>query len=363
MKWGLIPSWNKTMPDYTFTMRTINARDDKIKEAKSMWSGLKHVKRCVVIAEGFYEWQKKGKKEKQPYMVQWEEPGRLMCFAGLWDHAVIEGQDVWSYTIITTNASKALSFLHERMPVILKSEEEIDMWLDPKLRFTEEVSRLMRPTEDGLKWHPVSSFVGKVGNDSIECIKPIVIQDESASKKALLGFFKKASHEKFEEKTVDTKRASSQDSLDVTSSQPKTERVEIKTEDDEYEEQLRAALQSSQREIESPRKQTKNDMAKEEAQFERDLKVALKLSQEEADAVSTAAKRKHDDADDCVEGSKSSSTDANCSPASKRRHGHANDASVGPTSPTPKVQKSSAKGINKSSAPSITAFFKPLNPK
>ncbi|TPX69992.1 hypothetical protein SpCBS45565_g02018 [Spizellomyces sp. 'palustris'] len=351
------------MPDYTFTMRTINARDDKIKEAKSMWSGLKHVKRCVVIAEGFYEWQKKGKKEKQPYMVQWEDPGRLMCFAGLWDHAVIEGQDVWSYTVITTNASKALSFLHERMPVILKSEEEIDMWLDPKLRFTEEVSRLMRPTEDGLKWHPVSSFVGKVGNDAIECIKPIVIQDDSASKKALLGFFKKVPEEKSGEKTVETKRESSQDSPDVPSSPPKTQGVEVKAEDDdEYEEQLRAALQSSQR-GESPGKQTKDHMATEEAQFERDLQVALKLSQEEADAVSAAVKRKRNAADDCVEASRSSSTDANCSPASKRRHGHANDASVGPTSPTPKLQKGGTKGVKKPSGPSITAFFKPLNPK
>lgn len=89
MKWGLIPSWNKTMPDYTFTMRTINARDDKVKEAKSMWSGVKQTKRCVVIAEGFYEWLKKG-KEKQPYFVQWED-NRLMCFAGLYDHAVIDG--------------------------------------------------------------------------------------------------------------------------------------------------------------------------------------------------------------------------------------------------------------------------------
>ncbi|KAI8816356.1 uncharacterized protein EV422DRAFT_546407 [Fimicolochytrium jonesii] len=209
MKWGLIPSWTKQLPTYANALQTINARDDRLKEGKSMWSGMKHSKRCVVIAEGFFEWVKKG-KERQPYYVQWEDK-RLMYFAGLWDRATIDGQHIESYTIITTSSSNALSWLHDRMPAILRSEEEVDKWLDPNTKFTDDIARLIRPTEEGLSWYPVSKFVSKTGNDSVECVTPIELKPEPPTKPNgnIMNFFKKAAPKSTEKTSERSGKSSS----------------------------------------------------------------------------------------------------------------------------------------------------------
>jgi putative SOS response-associated peptidase YedK len=89
MKWGLIPFWTKRNPDYGTLMRTINCRDDSLIEDKGMWTSMKRKKRCIVIAEGFYEWQKKG-KDKIPHYTK-RKDGKLMYFAGLWDCVQYEG--------------------------------------------------------------------------------------------------------------------------------------------------------------------------------------------------------------------------------------------------------------------------------
>ncbi|KAJ3184638.1 hypothetical protein HDU87_004041 [Geranomyces variabilis] len=192
MKWGVIPSWQKKTPDYKSSLQTINARDDRVADSKSMWSKLKHSKRCVVIAEGFFEWLKKG-SERQPFYL-YRENGRLLTFAGLYDTAMVDGTEVWSYTIITTSSSKATSWLHDRMPVILDSEEDVALWLDPAKKFTDDVSALMRPLESGLKWHPVSKFVSKVGNDEPQCILPVTLPAEFGGKGSIRSFFKPASN-------------------------------------------------------------------------------------------------------------------------------------------------------------------------
>jgi putative SOS response-associated peptidase YedK len=85
MKWGLIPFWTKRNPDYGSMMKTINCRDDSLAQSGGMWSSMKGRKRCIVVAQGFYEWLKKdGGKEKIPHFVK-RKDGMLMCFAGLWD--------------------------------------------------------------------------------------------------------------------------------------------------------------------------------------------------------------------------------------------------------------------------------------
>lgn len=85
MKWGLVPFWTKRNPDYGSMMKTINCRDDSLAQSGGMWSSMKARKRCIVIAQGFYEWLKKdGGKEKIPHYVK-RKDGKLMCFAGLWD--------------------------------------------------------------------------------------------------------------------------------------------------------------------------------------------------------------------------------------------------------------------------------------
>ena len=90
MKWGLIPFWTKRNPDYGSMMRTINCRDDSLIDNKGMWNTMKQRKRCIVVAQGFYEWLKKGPKEKVPHFVK-RKDGQLMCFAGLWDCCQYEG--------------------------------------------------------------------------------------------------------------------------------------------------------------------------------------------------------------------------------------------------------------------------------
>lgn len=89
MKWGLIPFWTKRNPDYGSMMKTINCRDDSLIENKGMWTTMKQKKRCIVLAQGFYEWLKKG-KDKVPHFVK-RKDGKLMCFAGLWDCVQYEG--------------------------------------------------------------------------------------------------------------------------------------------------------------------------------------------------------------------------------------------------------------------------------
>lgn len=91
MKWGLVPFWTKRNPDYGSVMRTINARDDSLAQSGGMWNTMKQKKRCIVVAQGFYEWLKKnGGKEKIPHFTK-RKDGQLMCFAGLWDCVQYEG--------------------------------------------------------------------------------------------------------------------------------------------------------------------------------------------------------------------------------------------------------------------------------
>lgn len=89
MKWGLVPFWTKRNPDYGAVMKTINCRDDSLAQPGGMWSSMKARKRCIVVAQGFYEWLKSG-KEKVPHFVK-RKDGRLMYFAGLWDCVQYEG--------------------------------------------------------------------------------------------------------------------------------------------------------------------------------------------------------------------------------------------------------------------------------
>jgi putative SOS response-associated peptidase YedK len=91
MKWGLVPSWTKRAPDYGSVMRTINARDDSLMENRGLWNVPKRRKRCIVLAQGFYEWLKKNNgKEKIPHYIK-RKDNQLMCFAGLWDCVKYEG--------------------------------------------------------------------------------------------------------------------------------------------------------------------------------------------------------------------------------------------------------------------------------
>ncbi|KAF2861382.1 DUF159-domain-containing protein, partial [Piedraia hortae CBS 480.64] len=174
-RWGLIPHWTKQPPEYRSMMKTINCRDDSLMENRGMWTAMKRKQRCVVIAEGFYEWMLKG-STKVPYYVK-RKDGGLMFFAGLWDCVRYEGKEevVVSYTVITTESNAQLRFLHERMPVILEANSEgMGIWLDPeRVGWDEELQGVLKPFEGKLECYPVDPAVGKVGNDSPRFVMPV----------------------------------------------------------------------------------------------------------------------------------------------------------------------------------------------
>lgn len=155
-----------------------------------MWTTMKKRKRCIVIAQGFYEWLKKNNgKEKIPHYIK-RKDGKLMCMAGLWDCVQYEGSDekLYTYTIITTSSNKQLNFLHDRMPVILENGSiELRTWLDPKRHtWTKELQSLLQPYKGELEIYPVSKDVGKVGNNSPTFIVPI---NSSENKNNIANFF------------------------------------------------------------------------------------------------------------------------------------------------------------------------------
>ena len=190
MKWGLVPFWTKRNPDYASMMRTINARDDSLANKGGMWNTMKQRKRCIVVAQGFYEWLKKnGGKEKIPHFTKRKDE-QLMCFAGLWDCVNYEGSDEkhYTYSIVTTDSNKQLSFLHDRMPVILENgSDEIRTWLDPgRSEWSKELQSLLKPYQGRLECYPVSKDVGKVGNNSPSFIVPAA---SSKNKNNIANFF------------------------------------------------------------------------------------------------------------------------------------------------------------------------------
>lgn len=191
MKWGLIPSWTKTKSDFATTLKTANCRDDVLSDPQgsSLWNSVKHRHRCIVFAEGFYEW-KKSNKDRIPYFIR-RKDGQLIMFAGLYDRAKLndEPEPLFSYTIITTSPNKLVSAIHDRMPVILE-KEDIETWMDPNSNFNETKSKLVtRPIPaEKLEMYQVDSYVNKEGNDGEKCRVSI---DEIRKTKGLDGFFAK----------------------------------------------------------------------------------------------------------------------------------------------------------------------------
>ncbi|KAK4239952.1 hypothetical protein C8A03DRAFT_13693 [Achaetomium macrosporum] len=201
MKWGLVPFWTKGKPSYPAMLKTINCRDDSLASPGGMWASMKARKRCVVLAEGFYEWLKRGPggKEKIPHYVK-RKDGKLMCFAGLWDCVRYkEGEQeggggegpLYTYTVVTTDSNAQLKFLHDRMPVILEpGSEALWRWLDPaRTEWSTELQAVLRPFEGELEVYPVSKEVGKVGNNSPSFVIPVASRENKGN---IANFFANA---------------------------------------------------------------------------------------------------------------------------------------------------------------------------
>jgi len=174
-RWGLVPSWAK---DPSMAARMINARSETA-STKPAFSDALRFRRCLILADGFYEWQKTG-KVKQTYCFEIND-GELFAFAGIWDRwNNANGKPLETCSILTTTPNAITSSVHDRMPVII-NKDSYDLWLDPAMRDVAAVSDLLRPCDARLmRCYPVSSRVNTVINDDEECsrqVQPSVIQD------------------------------------------------------------------------------------------------------------------------------------------------------------------------------------------
>src|SRR5262249_40696201 len=168
MRWGLIPNWAK---DPTIGNRMINARAESLM-AKPAFRQLVETRRCIVPADGFYEWRKEGKRKVRRWVhLKGREPFGL---AGLWDvWRSPSGSRVDSFTIITTEPNELVRPIHNRMPVILRREDE-EQWLDvSRTRFGKARLVLKPYSAELMDAHDVSPLVNSAKCDGPGCIEPV----------------------------------------------------------------------------------------------------------------------------------------------------------------------------------------------
>lgn len=172
LRWGLIPAWAK---DIAVGNRMINARAETV-ASKSAFRRPLERRRCLLPADGFYEWRKvPGSKAKQPYYVQ-RADGEPVAFAGLWerwsDPAVDQAPPIYSCCLITTAPNAEMARIHDRMPVLLPPASW-DHWLDREVTDPDRLVPLLRPAPDGLlEVRAVSTEVNNVRNEGPQLVDP-----------------------------------------------------------------------------------------------------------------------------------------------------------------------------------------------
>jgi putative SOS response-associated peptidase YedK len=168
MRWGLIPSWAN---DASLGARMINARAETVDTKPAFKESLEQ-RRCLIPADGFYEWKRNG-TNKQPYCFELAER-EPFAFAGLWDcWRAPDGTPLETCTILTTTPNQLLADVHDRMPVIL-SPANYDLWLDPGFRDTATTTHMLKPFDAELmRRYVVSERINNTANDDPECSQPI----------------------------------------------------------------------------------------------------------------------------------------------------------------------------------------------
>ncbi len=169
LRWGLVPGWAK---DPAMGNRMINARAETVAEKPAFRTAFRQ-RRCLIPADGFFEWQKTPDGSKQPYLIG-RPDGEPFTMAGLWEHWQPPGADqpLETCTIITTEANGTVAPIHHRMPVILAAEDR-DAWLDPAPSSAESLTALLRPAPaDELTAQTVDRHVNNARHDDPACIEP-----------------------------------------------------------------------------------------------------------------------------------------------------------------------------------------------
>jgi putative SOS response-associated peptidase YedK len=165
LHWGLIPSW---ADDPAIGNRMINARGETVAEKPAYREAFRQ-RRCLIAADGFYEW-KQGSKPKQPFYIHLKSE-RPFAFAGLWERWRRGEQTIESCTIVTTTANELLRPLHERMPVIVRPEDYAT-WLNVDLQDPEQLEPLLAPySAEAMALYPVSSAVNSARRDDAACLE------------------------------------------------------------------------------------------------------------------------------------------------------------------------------------------------
>lgn len=169
LRWGLIPPWAK---DLSIGNKMINARSETLSEKPSFKNALKK-KRCLIVADSFYEWKRIDSNTKVPMRIKLKS-NELFAMAGLWEKWVSpDGKQIYSCSVITTSANTLVKEIHDRMPVILHPEDE-KRWLDPSIEDPKQLNDLLKPLEPELMdTHEVSPLVNSPKNNSIELIQKI----------------------------------------------------------------------------------------------------------------------------------------------------------------------------------------------
>jgi putative SOS response-associated peptidase YedK len=166
LKWGLLPAWVKDKK-----LAPINAMAETAATKPFFRSAMKK-RRCLVPADGWFEWQQLDAKRKQPYYFG-SRDGKPLAFAGLWETWEHEGEALDTFAILTTDANEIASPVHNRMPVILPASA-YDRWLDPANQDTASLQDLLRPyPAEVLFARQVSTLVNKLQNDDPRCIEGV----------------------------------------------------------------------------------------------------------------------------------------------------------------------------------------------
>ncbi|XP_071820961.1 abasic site processing protein HMCES-like [Apostichopus japonicus] len=222
MKWGLVPSWHKGDPS-AIAYKMNNCRSEGMMEKASFKRPFEKGQRCVVLADGYYEWHTDSNKKKQPYFIYFsqQEPvkdlnlpesyefdyegangeidekwtgHRLLTMAGIFDKwTPPDGSDpLYSYSVITIEADPSVSWIHHRMPVMLDGEEAVRDWLDFGNVSASKALTMMKPL-DCLLCHPVTPQMGNIRYKDPDCIKEISLQEKKKPNTFMTSWLKTSS--------------------------------------------------------------------------------------------------------------------------------------------------------------------------
>ena len=172
VRWGLIVSWAK---DSSVAAKMINVEVGDGGHDPAFRDALKS-RRCLIPADGFYEWARTG-KARQPYCFEVNE-GKLFAFAGIWERwKDASDKTIETCSILTTTANAVTAAIHDRMPVIL-DPDGYDLWLDPGMRDVRAASELLKPYDARLmRSYPISTRINHVANDDAECSRPMELAE------------------------------------------------------------------------------------------------------------------------------------------------------------------------------------------